>query len=258
MNEEIMSKEHRPDEIPERFEPHANAANPHFVSREPFDPQAIEALTPDQERIFLASQMRLMWWKFRRHRIAVISAIFLLAMYLAVVIAEFLAPYALETRNARAIYAPPQAIHLFHEGRFIGPFVYGYKQTLDMTTLKREYAPDTSKVQPIRFFCSGDRYRMWGLFESDKHLFCPAEGGEFFLLGTDRLGRDVFSRMIYGARISLTIGLLGITISFVLGIVIGGLAGYYGGWIDLVVQGKANAGAGTNGTEEARYTHPQS
>lgn len=217
-------------------EPSAIPANPHFVSRDPFDPQAIEAMTPDQEKVFLASQFKLMWWKFRRHKVALVSGIFLLAVYFAIVIAEFLAPYALETRNSSAIYAPPQAIHLFHEGSFVGPFVYGYKQTLDMTTLRRMYAEDTSDVQPIRFFCSGDRYRFWGLFESDKHLLCPAEGGELFLLGTDRLGRDVFSRMIYGARVSLTIGLLGITISFILGIVIGGLAGYYGGWVDLVVQ----------------------
>jgi peptide/nickel transport system permease protein len=91
-------------------------------------------------------------------------------------------------------------------------------------------------VQRLRFFCQGDRYRFWGLWEGNLHFVCPAKGGEMFLLGTDRLGRDVLSRILYGARISLTIGLLGITVSFVLGIVIGGLAGYYGGILDLVVQ----------------------
>ena len=105
-----------------------------------------------------------------------------------------------------------------------------------MTTLKREYTLDRAAVQPIRFFCRGDPYQFWGLFESDLHLFCPARDGTLFLLGTDRLGRDVLSRIIYGARVSLTIGLLGVAISFLLGLVFGGLAGYYGGVVDLVIQ----------------------
>lgn len=211
-------------------------ANPHFVSADPFDPRAIEKMTPEQEKVFLASQAKLMWWKFRRHRIAVYSGLFLLTVYFAIVIAEILAPYSLETRNSRFIYAPPQSIQLFHEGSFVGPFVYGYKTALDMETLRRVHTPDPTKVHKLRYFCRGDSYNFWGLVEADFHVVCPAADGEFFLLGTDRLGRDVFSRMIYGARISLTIGLLGVAISFVLGIVIGGLAGYYGGWIDLVVQ----------------------
>ena len=211
-------------------------ANPHFVSQDPFDPRAIEKMTPEQEKVFLASQGKLMWWKFRRHKIAVYSGLFLLIVYASILIAELLAPYSLETRNARYIYAPPQGINLFHEGEFVGPFVYGYKTALNMETLQRVHTPDTTKVHELRFFCRGDRYRFWGLIEGDFHFVCPASDGEFFLLGTDRLGRDVFSRMIYGARISMTIGLLGVAISFVLGIVIGGLAGYYGGWIDLVVQ----------------------
>ncbi len=209
---------------------------PHYVSREPFDPRAIEKMTPEQEKVFLASQKKLMWWKFKRHRVAVWCGLFLAIVYASVLISEFLAPYALETRNAKYIYAPPQSIHLFHEGEFVGPFVYGYKQTLDLKTLKRIYTDDTDDVQPLRFFCRGDEYAFWGLFKADLHLVCPAEAGGFFPLGADRLGRDVLSRMIYGARISLTIGLIGVAVSFLLGIVIGGLAGYYGGWVDLVVQ----------------------
>ncbi|MHC2492343.1 peptide/nickel transport system permease protein [Sinorhizobium meliloti] len=209
---------------------------PHYVSTAPFDPYSVEVMTEEQVRVNQASQLRLMWWKFKRHKVALASGIFLAVLYGMILICEFLAPYDLHTRNVDFIYAPPQRIHFFHEGEFVGPFVYGRTMTLDMDTLKRNYADDTSKVEPIRFFCRGDDYRFWGLFESNLHLVCPAEGGQLFLLGTDRLGRDVLSRIIYGSRISLTIGLLGITVSFVLGIVIGGLAGYHGGIFDLVVQ----------------------
>lgn len=208
----------------------------HFVSPTPFDPQVVERLSPEQEKIYLASQLKLMWWKFRRHRAAVVSGIFLLVLYASILICEFLAPYGLEFRDVQSIYKPPQRVHLFHEGSFVGPFVYGTKLELNMETLKREYTEDTSKVQKLRFFCRGDSYRFWGFVEGNVHLMCPAEGGSAFLLGTDRLGRDVLSRMIYGTRISLTIGLIGIAVSFMLGITIGGIAGYYGGWIDHIVQ----------------------
>jgi peptide/nickel transport system permease protein len=105
-----------------------------------------------------------------------------------------------------------------------------------MNTLKREYSDNQNKVHPLRFFCQGDSYKFWGMWEGNLHFICPAKDGELFLLGTDRLGRDLLSRIIYGARISLTIGLLGVAVSFILGIVIGGLAGYHGGILDLVVQ----------------------
>ena len=119
---------------------------------------------------------------------------------------------------------------------FAGPFVYGAQYKLNLENLKREYSIETTNVQPLRFLCSGDAYEFWGLFEARFHLVCPAEGGQFFLLGTDRLGRDMLSRIIYGARISLTVGLIGISISFTLGILLGGLAGYYGGTFDLLTQ----------------------
>ena len=105
-----------------------------------------------------------------------------------------------------------------------------------METLRWVYTPDPDKVERVRFLCRGDGYRFWNLFQADFHLFCAAKGGTLFLLGTDRLGRDMLSRIIYGARISLTVGLIGITISYILGLTLGGLAGYYGGWIDSVVQ----------------------
>jgi peptide/nickel transport system permease protein len=208
----------------------------HFVARDPFDPHSVEKLTPEQERFYMASQWRMMWWRFRRHRLAVWSAVIIGLMYASIVVSELLAPYNLHSRHTDFIYAPPQSVRLFHEGRFIGPFVYALDYRLNMENLKREYTENVERPQPVRFFCRGDRYRFWGLFEADWHLFCAAEGGTLFLLGTDRLGRDILSRIIYGARISLTVGLIGIAISFVLGIVLGGLAGYYGGWVDSAVQ----------------------
>ncbi|MER9872977.1 ABC transporter permease [Mesorhizobium sp. M0195] len=208
----------------------------HYVSIEPFDLQSVEAMTPEQEKVFQASQLRLIWWKFRRHRLALVSGIFLATLYFGILICEFLAPYDLHTRNMDYIYSPPQRVHLFHNGQFVGPFVYGRQMTLDMDTLKRNYIEQQDDVQRIRFFCKGDKYRFWGLIEGDRHFVCPAENGQLFLAGTDRLGRDVLSRIIYGARISLTIGLVGISFSFLLGIVIGGLAGYHGGIFDLIVQ----------------------
>lgn len=209
---------------------------PHYVDEAPFDVLEAELLTPEQERYYMASQWRMMWWRFKRHKVAVAAGIVLLASYFSVVVAEFLAPYELNTRLTNFIYSPPQRVHLFHEGEFVGPFVYGLNFRLNLETLQREYEADHSKVQPIRFFCLGDPYEFWGVVPGRLHLICPAEGGTLFLLGTDRLGRDMASRLIYGGRISLTVGLVGITISFLLGISIGGAAGYFGGWTDQVVQ----------------------
>lgn len=209
---------------------------PHFVDPEPWDPDSVERLTPEQERVTTASQWRMMWWKFKRHHLAVLCGVVLALLYASTLVSEQIAPYGVDSRHTHFIHAPPQTVHLFHEGRFVGPFVYGYQYRLDMDTLRRVYTPDPARVQPIRFFCHGDRYRFWGLVHGDIHVACAAEGGTLFLLGTDRLGRDLLSRIVYGTRISLTIGLLGISVSFLLGIVIGGIAGYYGGWIDTVIQ----------------------
>ncbi|HSE75169.1 MAG TPA: ABC transporter permease [Dongiaceae bacterium] len=208
----------------------------HYVSPAPFDPYSVERTTPEQEKIYLASQWKLMALKFRRHRIAVVSAVVLALMYLAVIGVEFLSPYHQDTRNVQHIYVPPQPVHLFHKGELIGPFVYALDYKLDMTNLKRTFTENPEKPLKIRFFCRSDRYNWWGVVPGDLHLICPPDGGPMFLLGSDRLGRDMLSRILYGMRISLTIGLVGVAVSMVLGIVLGGLAGYYGGWVDDIVQ----------------------
>ena len=215
---------------------HAADSLPHYVSVAPFDPYSVERMTPAQERFYMASEWRMVWWKLRRHRIAVLSGAILVTMYVSILFCEFLAPYDLDARNTDFIYAPPQRVRIFDNGRLVAPFVYGYDYRLDMNDLERVYTPNTRRREPIRFFCHSGEYRFWGLFASDLRLLCPASGGQLFLAGTDRLGRDLLSRMIYGARISLTVGLLGVAVSFTLGILIGGIAGYYGGWTDILIQ----------------------
>jgi peptide/nickel transport system permease protein len=214
---------------------------PHYVNPAPYAPGMAEILTPAQERVFLASQWTLIWWKLRRHRLAVISGAFLLLLYFSTLIAEVVAPYDLHARHTDYLFAPPQSVHLFHDDTFVGPFVYGMNVTLDLDNMRWVYADDRKQVQPLRFFCTagdypGAQYSFWNLFDGDFHLVCPAPGGQMFLLGTDRLGRDMLSRIVYGARISLTIGLVGITISLLLGMFFGGLAGYFGGAVDGFVQ----------------------
>jgi peptide/nickel transport system permease protein len=216
--------------------PNERSASSHFVSAAPFDPYSVEKLTPEQERYYLAGQWKLMWWKLKRHRIAVVSLWVLAILYFLAFLAEPIAPYNPNSRHPDHIYAPPQQVRFFHQGELIGPYVYGLKYELNKDTLKREYTPDTAKVHRIRFFCIGEDYSFWGLFRGDLHFICPAHEGTLFLLGTDRMGRDMLSRLLSGSRISLTIGFIGVAISFLLGIVIGGLAGYYGGWVDWSVQ----------------------
>ncbi|PPR57446.1 MAG: Oligopeptide transport system permease protein OppC [Alphaproteobacteria bacterium MarineAlpha3_Bin6] len=208
----------------------------HFVSQEPFNPMKVDELTPEQEKFYMASQWKMMWWRLRKHRLAVWSGAILFVLYASILVSECIAPYGLQTRNADFIFAPPQKVQFFHEGEFIGPFVYSLDYRLNMEILRREYADNQDVVQPLRFFCRGDVYEFWSLFETDFHLVCAAKSGTFFFLGTDRLGRDIWSRMIYGTRISLTVGLVGIILSFILGISIGGAAGYFGGWVDNLAQ----------------------
>jgi peptide/nickel transport system permease protein len=194
------------------------------------------ALTPEQLRYYAASQWRLIWWRLRKHRLAMAAFWVLVALYGMIPFVEFLSPYALRSRHPDFVYFPPQRIHVFHDGQFLGPFVYGHTMTVNMENLRREYQENRSRRYRIRFLVRGEPYRMWGVFPSDLHLFGVEPGGTLFLLGTDRLGRDMLSRTIYGARISLTVGLLGISVSFVLALILGGLSGYRGGWVDIAIQ----------------------
>ncbi len=188
-----------------------------------------------QEQYFLASQWQLMWRKLRRHRLALAGATVLALLYVVAIFAEFFAPHDLFQRHNDFINAPPVLVRVFDDGRVRPPFVYPLVQTRNEVTLRREYAPDTTRRLPLVLFVRGDPYKLWGIFRTDVHFF-GTQGGEAFLLGTDRLGRDMLSRVIHGARISLSIGLVGVFISFVLGCILGGISGYYGGTPDLIVQ----------------------
>lgn len=208
----------------------------HVVDTVPFDPGTSEPMGAADDKLARASSLQLIWWKFRRNRLAVFSAWLLLLFYLAIPFVEVIAPYPLAQRHGDYIYAPPQGLHIIHEGSLQRPFVYPYSFKFNEDTFRRDYTVDTSNPQPIRFFCQGDPYRFWGIVEARFRFVCPPENGTMFLAGTDRLGRDLLSRIIYGARISLTIGLIGIAVSFALGLFFGGLAGYLGGWVDNVIQ----------------------
>jgi peptide/nickel transport system permease protein len=185
----------------------------------------------------VASQWQLIRWRFARHKLAVIGLIVLALVYLTTIFAEFIAPHDPRRVNQTHLHAPPQLPRFVDaDGSFsIRPFVYGMTRTMDLRTMRRTWEYDTSVKYPIGLFVRGAEYRLWGLIPSDRHLFGTTDG-VWFPLGTDRLGRCQLSRILYGARISTTIGLVGVFLSLVLGVVIGGISGYYGGWIDNVIQ----------------------
>jgi len=182
------------------------------------------------------SPLRLMWYKFRAHRLAVWSLWIIVGLYLMAIFANFLAPFDPETRTGLPYSPPSWPTVMADDGFNWPPVVYGVTSKLDMKTFKRVYTVDTTRQYPVKLFVAGDQQSWFGLFASDRHLIGVESGGAFFLMGTDALGRDVFSRVIYGSRISLSIGLVGVSISLVLGVILGGISGYFGGAIDLVVQ----------------------
>lgn len=191
------------------------------------------------KKLYTASQWQLMWWKFRKHKLAMAGGIVILILYFVAAFCEFLAPYPLETRYSKYSWAPPQRIYFVDaQGKFhLRPFVYALTEYSDPVTWRITFTEDRTQMQPLYLFVRGDEYKFWGWFKSNWHLFgLRGEQQMAFLLGTDRLGRDLLSRIFYGARISLSIGLIGVLLSLVMGAVLGGVSGYYGGIIDTIVQ----------------------
>ena len=190
------------------------------------------------DRIMVATQWQLMWWRFRKHRMAVVAAIVLILFYTIVLFADFFAYSNPQRDNADLLLLSPQPIHWFDEGRF-APYIHPVVGKRDPKTFKKVYQPDPEQKVPLVFFAQGYEYKLFGLFPTNRHLIgvegVPAEES-IFLLGTDKLGRDLFSRLMVATSLSLTIGLAGVALSLFLGILLGGLSGLYGGAIDSVIQ----------------------
>ena len=189
-----------------------------------------------EEKLFVASQWRLMWLAFTRHRVAMIGLVVIVVMYVVTIFHGFIAPYEKNTRSP-FIYRPPQALHFSDDQGFsLRPFVYGTAVQRDLATMSRTFVDDPESRYYFQLFVQGDVYTFLGLFDTDLHLFGVESGGTLYLMGTDDLGRDVFSRILYGGAISLSVGLVGVILSFVLGVILGGVSGYYGGAVDTVIQ----------------------
>ena len=207
----------------------------HWVLDEPFDPETERQLI---ERADLDAPTRvLVWRRFKRHRLGVVCLALLAAVYAMLPFIEPIAPYPPNRIDENTIYAPPQGLHLWHRGAFIGLHTYQTGTAYDMETgLVRAWTNyDRPIPVPVLTTC-GEPYRLLGLIEGRFRLICPPEAGSLHLLGSDRLGRDVLSRVLHGARLSMTIGLIGVAVSFAIGLVLGGAAGYFGGWTDATVQ----------------------
>ena len=211
-------------------------------------PEEAIDLTPDvlpdaiaDERHYYAGQWRLMWWRFRRHRMALISAFLLILLYLVAAFADFVAPYEATQRFRRYQQAPPSTIYWSDENGFRGPFVYGLDQERHPVTLRLSFVEDREVILPLQFFVETEPYKLAGLVEIRHRLFGLGAAGDqarigIWLFGLDSLARDVFSRTVHGARISLTIGLVSVALTFFLGALLGGMSGYFGGIVDYVIQ----------------------
>lgn len=210
-----------------------DGSSDHYVA-----PEAAEPLGQKLDRADLdAPTWVLIWRRFRRHKLGVICLALLAFFYALLPVVEVVAPYPPNAFDEDNIFAPPQGLYLFHQGAYTGLHTYPTATLYNPATGIVEVSEDRTRPQPVPVLTTcGDSYRLLGLIPSRFHLICPPEGGELFLLGSDRLGRDMFSRILHGARLSLTVGLIGVTVSFVIGLFLGGVAGYFGGWVDGAVQ----------------------
>jgi peptide/nickel transport system permease protein len=214
----------------------ANVALPPLEQARPGED--LLSITQEEERISIASNWTLVWWRFRKNKLAVISVVVLLFLVVVVLIPEFFATVDPEQSDARLAFIPLQRIHWLDEGR-LKPWVPGTSGKRDPVTLKMLWVTDESQKIYLKFFASGFPYKLFGLIETDRHLIGAADAaqaGQVYLLGTDRLGRDQWSRLAYATRISMTIGMISVILSVVLGLVLGGISGYFGGWPDMVIQ----------------------
>ncbi len=198
------------------------------------------ALNLQQETVFVATQWQLMWWRFRKHRLAMTSGVIVLLIYLIAIFAGFLAPTTPEHYRGDFTYAPPQRVHLIDRGPNgpqLRPFVYAYKVEIEQEALRRVFAPDEETKLHLGLMVHGTPYKMLGLIDTDLHLFGLEDPeAPLFIMGADVLGRDMFTRLMYGTRISMSIGLVGVAVSLMLGVLLGGISGYYGGAPDNVIQ----------------------
>jgi peptide/nickel transport system permease protein len=191
-----------------------------------------------EERVSVASSWRLVWWRFRKHRLALASAFVLLALYLVVLCPDFFSTQDPEATEARLAFIPVQRLHFF-DGARPAPWVPDVVGKRNPITLRMEWHVDAGRRIRVRFLVSGYPYRLLGIVPTRLHLLgtAAADGRErLYLLGTDRLGRDQWSRLVHGTRTSMTIGLTAVTFSVVLGVLLGGISGYYGGLADSIIQ----------------------
>ena len=194
--------------------------------------------TDFSDSYYVASQWELVRRKFKRHKLARVGVVVLAIFYTIAIFAGFLSLNDFQERDVDHVTMPPQNLHFFDEqGKFhLRPFVCDYKYILNMDTLERTFEEDISNCYDIQFMVRTHPYEFWGIFETDLHLIGIESPGYYYPFGTDEFGRDLFSRNMYASRISLSIGFVGVLLSFFLGSIIGGISGYFGGAIDMIIQ----------------------